>query len=123
MKALKHYGLVWLLLITAAVVGLTACDEEKFENIQVYHYTVTCSNSDLKHQYNEAVKRVTNNGYTDYDKNAQVITECDSLYASHRQQEKYRTIDTCTVQIKRQYVSVTEGTGTTRVVSYSYPIK
>jgi len=110
-------------LAAGVMLSLTACDSEKFENIQVYKYTVSCSNHEIRHEYNKAVDDATDSGYADHDKNARVIAACDSVYAAHGKLEKYRTVDSCTVEIKRKYVSLTEGTGSTRVASYSYPIK
>jgi len=115
------FGLLAAVLVV--LVTLTACDKDDLENIQVYQYVVDCSNSDLKSQYGSAVKNATDKGYADHDRDAEVIDACNAIYAEHAKLEQWRTVESCEVVVKRKYVSLTEGTGATHVVTYTYPIK
>ena len=119
----KKLKLSLVAVVTLMTLTLVSCSKEDWENVQVYKYEASCSNSDLKSQYNTVIKDATDKGYADYDRNDEVIAACDKLYKLHAQEEKYRTMESCTVEVKRKYVSALDGIGSTTVVTYTYPIK
>jgi len=122
---MKHHITLLIALMAILMLTLNACAKEELEGVQVFHYEVSCSNSDLKSEYNAVLKQHISgdNTYTDTDLDAPIKADCDALYASHAKIEKYQTMASCTVTVKRRYVSALEGAGTVTLATYAYPIK